>query len=687
MRKALLLLCWLVPGGIASGQSTLNFPKVLTPTELGGTGFAVVNPGAVPANATFNLRSTAGVPLSTESRTVPAGGQLALTGANLFGTPGQSGWVQVTSAAAGLTGFFLTGDFETFTDGADPAPVSGNLVIPLVAADMEINVANTSSTPATVTLSLGQGDGGVLSSSTQSISARGALQAHAAALFPGADLDQATHIRITGGFSITATAVVRDFLVSPAIGVINGVPTSSTLTELNFSHVISGPLGPSTYLTSIGVTNLAGSTNTVSITFTPTSGTATTAERTIPPDGSFRESAESLFSFPATFQDGWIRVSGTAPVTGFVAYADSAAAAMAIVPVPVEPSAAMLFGHIAHAKDPSGKHWGTGLALLNTSNTAADVEVFLLRPDGGMIGGAQDSPNASFTVAPGTKVARVLNELVPGVDNLGGFVFVRTTNAVPLFGIELFFRKNLNEELSLLSNVSPGAVAPGITYMPPPPGGAIILTSVSPLRIARGGTLTLSGTGFSAGNTVVFTTPGGTSGVAAAFGSPTSLMATVPSTAISGPVFVSSGSETSGSLILEVTQSATELVQTLVAVSAGQVTAGVDIYVPPPAAGLNVTAIGSGDRFSGISAAASSVRLGRGQTTDLLIRGTGLAQANGSTPAVSGSGLTFSNVSFSGGSMFVAVTVSANAPVGPRTFSIINSNADASVLSGGIIIE
>ncbi len=218
----------------------------------------------------------------------------------------------------------------------------------------------------------------------------------------------------------------------------------------------------------------------------------------------------------------------------------------------------------------------------------------------------------------------------------------------------------------------------------------LTLDSLSPTTIARGGILTLNGTGFDstgANNTVVFTTAGGTTDVAADTATATTLTVTVPGTAISGPVLTQSGGASSISQILAITVSSTELVQSSVTVAAGQTTTGVDIYVPAPAGTLNFTAIGAGDRFSGISFASSSVELTRGLVTDLIIAGTGISQANGSTLTVSGGGLLFANMSFTGNGMFVAVSVSATAALGPRTVIVTNSNLDTSVLSGGIIIK
>jgi hypothetical protein len=667
----------------AAAQSTLNFPRAFTPPDLGSTGFAVVNPGSSSASATFTLRGTDGATLATDARTVAAGGQLAKLGSELFPGASDSGWIQLTSDSTGLQGFWLGGDFTTFTDGAEAAPSASDLIFPLVASDTEVNIANTAGTPVAVTISLRQADGTELGSATQTIAGMGLFQSAASTLFSGADLTQATHVRMTAETSISATAIVNGFLVSPSWGAVNGVDAEGTATELNFAHVISGAGGGGNWLTQIGVTNLMSSSNNVTITFNPLSGSSTSVQRTIAANGSLRESAETLFSFPSSeFQDGWVQVTGSPAITGFVAYADSTAGGLAIVPAQQSALTEMVFAHIAQQTG-----WLTGVALLNTSATTADVEIYAMNPDGTLIGGAQDSPAAAFTLAPGTKIAKLLNDpWIPNAQTNGGFVFVRTTNSVPLFGIELFFLSNL----ALLSNVAPGALATGITYTPPAPVGTITLDSLSPATISRGSALTLNGGGFnatSANNTIVFTSAGGTTSVAADTATATTLTVTVPGTAISGPVLVQSGGASSSSQILAVTASSTELVQSSVTVAAGQTTSGIDIYVPTPAGSLNVTAIGAGDRFSGISFAARSVELTRGQVTDLIISGTGISQANESTLTVSGDGLAFANISFTGNNMFVAVSVSANAALGPRTVIVTNSNLDTSVLSGGIIVR
>ncbi len=666
----------------ASAQSTLYFPKVVSPADLSTTGYAIVNPGPAPAATTFTLRSATGQMIGSHQFSIPAGGQYAKLGSELFGAPVQAGWVQVTSPSTGLRGFFLTGDFTNFTDGADPARSASDLVLPIVTPEMQVDVVNTASQATNVSIALRSAAGAVLASSNEPINGRGFFTSDLAALFPAADLDVATHVEITGAFQIAAVATTTDFVVDPSLGVVNGLDLASSSDELNFPHVISGFLGPGggNWLTTIGVTNLTGTQKTVAIRFTPLAGPPVTVNELLPARGGLREGADTLFGFPpGEFQDGWIQVSdlsGDPGITGFVAYADTEAGGLAVVPAQAAPLEEMLLGHIAQATG-----WLTGIALLNSGLTDAEVEVYAMNPDGSLIGGAVDSPAAAFTLPAGQKIARLLDQWIPAANTNGGFVYVKTTNGVEIYGLELFFLSNL----ALLSNVAAGSIDSGIMFIPPSSGG-ITLSSLAPTTVARGGSLTLSGSGFSSGNWVVFTAMGGTVAASPDSISPGALTVTVPQTAVSGPVFVDSTSGASDPLIVDVTGSS-ELIQLPVTVVSDTTTSGVEIYVPSPAGTLNVTGIGAGDRTMGIAGGSASVVLAQGVTTDLLIFGSGVNAAAGISVGATGDGLTFSNLTLLNGSLFVQVDVAADADPGPRTVIVTNSNLDASVLSGGIIIE
>lgn len=101
-----------------------------------------------------------------------------------------------------------------------------------------------------------------------------------------------------------------------------------------------------------------------------------------------------------------------------------------MVPSQTTGSTRFLFGHIA-----SLSPWYTGIALLNTTTTAANVEVYAIESNGELVA------SASFTLAANTRRTALLSEFAPQVVSRaadGGWVFVRTTNNVPLLGFELF---------------------------------------------------------------------------------------------------------------------------------------------------------------------------------------------------------------------------------------------------------
>jgi hypothetical protein len=194
----------------------------------------------------------------------------------------------------------------------------------------------------------------------------------------------------------------------------------------------------------------------------------------------------------------------------------------------------------------------------------------------------------------------------------------------------------------------------------------------------------------------VFTAASGTVQAAPSAASATSLTVTLPAGAITGPVLVQSGGQSSGSQILEVTASATTLLPgTSVTVSGAATTSGVDIYVPQSAATLNLLQIGVGDPGTSISFGSSSVEVSRGQTKQLLIVGNGLSLSAGSTVTIAGGGVTLSGTSFQTAVVnsvprdlvFINVAVDANATLGARNIVVTNSNLDRSVLSGGLFIR
>jgi hypothetical protein len=429
-------LFWMAFPVAVQAQSTLIFPRLLTPAELGSTGFAIANSGATAATVTFLLHSDSGSTISSSTQTITAGGQLAKLGTELFPNVGASGWVSGTSSTPYLFGFWLSGDFASYTDGGEAAPVSTELIFPLVAGKTEISVTNTRSAATQVTLrALGSDGSDVVPAVTLAIAGLGALQGQVADLFPAADPTKILYVRATGSWGVTGApaiagaSVIRGFLVPTESAVLNAVDATASLTTLNFPHAVSGALGSSNYVTSIGVTNLSTFPQAVSLTFTRDDGASVGVLRTIPANGAIRDTAQNIFSLPPDFQGGWVKIAASSPITGFVVYADTASGALTAVPVQTSPQPSLSFAHIAGA--PS---WYTGIALLNASTTDASVEVTANTPAGTQIGS-----KATFTLSAGHKTARLLSEWIPeAASQNGGFVTIRTTNNIPLYGIELF---------------------------------------------------------------------------------------------------------------------------------------------------------------------------------------------------------------------------------------------------------
>ena len=466
MRTTVLAIIAIISVPLLSlGQSTLSFPRVIQPADFSTTGYAIVNPGSAAATVTFNLYGADGGNPQISTQSIRAGGQLAKLASELFPNPPGAGWVQATSGTAGLQAFWFGGNLTTFADGAEAAASSGELVAPLIAPQSEINIANTGAADITVLLHLLDQNGFDLGFQPfpQRIPAKGFFKGDVAPLFfPIEDFSVATHMRIEcrcANASYAATIIARDFIAGPSWAVANAVPASTATTALNFPHVVEGIQGPANWRSVIGITNLStGSSNDVTIAFMSETGDAVKAlQRTLPPNGGVRATIRDLLGLTPTapFQNGWLRVTSTSglPLTGYIAYAEATEGGVAVVPPQPEAQTNLLFEHIADLPP-----WLTGLALLNTNTRLANVEVFALRPDGSLIG------NSNFPLAGGAKIAKLLSELIPQSQSRttdGGFVFVRSD--LPLFGIELFFSRNLQ----ILSNVAAGKILPGINYVPP----------------------------------------------------------------------------------------------------------------------------------------------------------------------------------------------------------------------------
>src|SRR5262249_29947239 len=326
MKRALLAVIAAVSlPALSHGQSTLSFPRVMRPQDFSTTGFAIVNPGTANASVTFTLFDSGGTSRGTTSQAITSRGQLARLASELFPGTTTTGWIQATSSVFGLQGFWFAGDFSSFGDGAEAAPSSNELVLPLINPGSEIDITNTGTSDVTLLLNLLGTEGfDIAMPVPQRLPPKGFLKADMSALFTGLDdYSLPSHMRITcgcTGAAFAATVVARDLLAGPSWSVINGLPTNASATTIFFPRLVEGPQGAAIWRSVLGLTNLSSSSsNSVMITFSSEDGgIVRTNQQILPPSGGLRFTARDLFAITSGFQSGWVRVTSTngLPVTG-----------------------------------------------------------------------------------------------------------------------------------------------------------------------------------------------------------------------------------------------------------------------------------------------------------------------------------------------------------------------------------
>jgi len=449
----------------AYGHAEIFFPKLFSPAELATSGFVLLNPDPLTATVYVCLLSASGPPPPPQELctptilTIPPGGQLARLGTDLFPNATAPGWVYVLNDTEGMQAFWLSYNADlTFMDGAAAAgydTIGADQILPLVAGETELNIINPNFIAVTVTIRLFGPDGPLAPAVTRGIPIAGALQVQVSDLFPSADMAQARYLRVASSSATAAIAssgVIRGFMVSTETLVVNGVNVSAGL-EMTFPHVVTGKVSGADYTTVFGITNLSPSSQTVSIMFYADAGDPITVVRTLKAGESLRETAQILFGLTSDFQSGWVSVRGTAAITGFAGYSDAVGGGLAVVPAATAQTK-LFFSHIANGPP----QWQTGLALLNTTGNAVNVDVYAMHPNGSPIGATR------FTLGAGRKTAKVIHELIPQTAGVnGGFVFVSAD--APVHGIELFY----THDLKVLSNVAAGRLEPGVSYTPPLP--------------------------------------------------------------------------------------------------------------------------------------------------------------------------------------------------------------------------
>jgi hypothetical protein len=441
---------------VVCGQSVLTFARVINLGEMQSVGFAVVNPRDSEAEVTFELFDSTGVATRVAAFIVPARGQLARFASEIFSESEGGGWVRASSPVAGIRGFWISGDFQNFADGAESASVLPDLVLPLVTEQSEISLVNPALVDSVVLIRLFGVNGLELAEPVvRLLPSLGSLRVPIRSLFDLVDWTAVTHARITASSPLAAGVMVANFQVTPALAAINGTGAATTST-LVFPHVLSGISGTSDYSTTVGVLNTGVPPQDVSLSYFLADGSLVrTVRRTIAGNGILRGTVRSVFSLDNSFTSGWITVSGSQSLIGFSGIADLAQRAAVVTAGLPRTETSFLFGHMAQATP-----WLTGISLVNPGTNPVTVDVFAIAADGVLLGGPPGVPTARFVMLPGEKSARLLSEWIPALQSVssnGGSVFIQAS--APMHGQAFVFTRDSR----LIGNLPPLGSGAGLT--------------------------------------------------------------------------------------------------------------------------------------------------------------------------------------------------------------------------------
>ncbi|HYK87332.1 MAG TPA: hypothetical protein VE398_01085, partial [Acidobacteriota bacterium] len=155
----------------------------------------------------------------------------------------------------------------------------------------------------------------------------------------------------------------------------------------------------------------------------------------LPPGNQLVQAIDQVFpSLAGSFTTGYIRVDVATsyvgpfitapPIVGSLRFTSSGGSTA--LPVWLAPSSDLVYAHVAQNGD-----YFTGVAMINTNQTALTADLQVLAGDGSSVG------SVKIQLQPGQKLAKLLFELIPSsAGQLGGYVRIRST--LPMVSFSLF---------------------------------------------------------------------------------------------------------------------------------------------------------------------------------------------------------------------------------------------------------
>lgn len=404
--------------GTVFAQSVLNF----TPKGSAGIGVTNTTPTAVDVKFIFYNRdgtiATAGLTNNASYR-IPAGGQLAMMTSAIFRAKSgvlPDGWLQATSAATGLQGFYFSGDFWHTFDGAEaPSPFQVQ-TIPFIASGPDalttVLVTNPGSQSVEVTVSFNDAEGRPVVNGSRVEQ----LVPHAQLSIAG--IGATARVAVNSGPGVLATAVEES---ATALALIHGQSPAGQIGRWVVPYFKNGD----GFVSMLALANPSPSPAPVAVSFYNNAGERayiTKQPVTVPGSGSYvvswRDISGALILPPG---EGWLLVESNSPLTG-VALVSSGGSATAI-PMQASGLSRILFSRAVT------QGLSTRLVLVGDSEREATVKATLSRADG------STASQKEFSVRPLSRVSEPLGNVLPTAGFESGFLTI--TSSVPIFSLEL----------------------------------------------------------------------------------------------------------------------------------------------------------------------------------------------------------------------------------------------------------
>jgi hypothetical protein len=425
---------------------TLYIPYLFSSAEQ-YTGIALANPSSTPAVVRVVSKNSDGNLIHSQDAIVPAelsiaaGGQIARLERQLFNLPSstqQTGSMTIESDSRDLQGLFLTGHLNgSSMDGAEAfARAYRELyftdVLQNSNTSTEIHLMNVKNEALKVDLLLVGSNGGALSAVTRTIPAGGKIGETISTIFSyGAELSSAHVKAVAPDEALAGFELIRQ---SDTVFGVNAQPPENAASILNAAQLATGTLGVN-YSTRFNIINVGDAPAAVAFTVFDNNGQilrspGADTTRTIARGGNLSFDAQSFFGFAGSLQ-GYVRIAAQSgsKLLGSIVFGerDPARGRLsfgASLPLASAGSTSFLFSQVAQT---SGIYTGVTLLALE----GGDVTVDVFREDGTRSG------TRSFTMAAGSRMISVLEDLVPSTRNQSGG-YVRITSSKPVIGFELF---------------------------------------------------------------------------------------------------------------------------------------------------------------------------------------------------------------------------------------------------------